>query len=224
MNYTYSDSAHRTASDHIKKLGEKILLEFCMAPTLQILDSTENTSLRTPDVPISNVVSHYEINDDELFLYLITVKNKEQLLNDVQSCLNAIKIAQRAADDISQRFSEYMLMKYKYKRRQKQLFLSILENGKNSDVILNRLLQVHSTAFYLKATTSFQLKDLLSTGMKLSWPDLASNINEFRLAVGHERSFMTEMASATHILSKMDNEASITMSSKLAYQLTKLSH
>ncbi|CAF1550896.1 unnamed protein product, partial [Adineta ricciae] len=68
------------------------------------------------------------------------------------------------------------------------------------------------------------LKDLLSTGMKLSWPDLASNINEFRLAVGHERSFVTEMASATRILSKMDNETSITMSSKLAYQLTKLSH
>ncbi|CAF1684274.1 unnamed protein product, partial [Adineta ricciae] len=113
---------------------------------VQILDSTKNTSLRTPDVPISNM-------------------NKEQLLNDVQSCLNAVKIAQRAADDISQRF----------------------KNGKNCDVILNHLLQVHSTAFYLKATTSFQLKDLLSTGMKLSWPDLASNINEFRLAVGHER-------------------------------------
>ncbi|CAF1688303.1 unnamed protein product, partial [Adineta ricciae] len=76
---------------------------------VQILDSTKNTSLRTPDVPISNVVSHYEINDDELFLYLIAVKNKEQLLNDVQSCLNAVKIAQRAADDISQGFSEYML-------------------------------------------------------------------------------------------------------------------
>ena len=88
----------------------------------------------------------------------------------------------------------------------------------------NHLLQVHSSAFYLKAATSIQLTDILSTGVRLSWPDLASNINEFRLAVGHERSFMTKMSSATHILSKIDNEASITMSSKLAYQLTKLSH
>jgi hypothetical protein len=94
----------------------------------------------------------------------------------------------------------------------------------NCDVKLNRLLQAHSTAFYLKVATSIQLKDILSAGIRLSWPDLANNINEFRLAVGHEQSFITKMASAKYILSKIDNETSIMISSKLAYQLTKLSH
>ena len=36
-----------------------------------ILDSTKDISLRTSNVPISNVVSHYEINDNELCSYII---------------------------------------------------------------------------------------------------------------------------------------------------------
>ncbi|CAF1513575.1 unnamed protein product [Adineta ricciae] len=152
--------------------------------SIQVLDSTDMITSLTSNVPISNV-------------------NKQQLINDVQSCLNAVKIAQRVADDISQR----------------------VKDGMNCDTtLMNYLLQVHSTAFYLKAATSIQLKAILCTGIRLSWPDLASSINEFRLAVGHERSFMTKMTSASHILRQIDNEASITMSSKLAYQLTRLSH
>ncbi|CAF1225198.1 unnamed protein product [Rotaria sordida] len=83
---------------------------------------------------------------------------------------------------------------------------------------------VHSTAFYLKAATSVQIKDLLSAGLRLSWPDLANNINDFRTDVGHEQLFMAQLASAKHILSKIDSATSIAISSKLAYQLTKLSH
>jgi len=89
---------------------------------------------------------------------------------------------------------------------------------------LNHLFQAHSTAFYLKAATSTRITDLLSAGLRLSWPDLANDINKFRTAIGHEQSFMIEMTSAKHVLSKIDSATSITMSSKLAYQLTKLSH
>ena len=86
------------------------------------------------------------------------------------------------------------------------------------------MFQVHSTAFYLKAATSAHIKDLLLGGIRLSWADLANNINTFRTDVGHEQLFMAQIASAKHILSKIDSATSITMSSKLAYQLTKLSH
>ena len=89
---------------------------------------------------------------------------------------------------------------------------------------LKHLFQAHSTAFYLKAATSTQINDLLSAGLRLSWPDLANDINTFRTAVGHEQLFMVQVASAKHILSSIDSSTSIAMSSKLAYQLTKLSH
>ena len=88
---------------------------------------------------------------------------------------------------------------------------------------LNRLFQVHSAAFYLKVATSAQIKNIQSAGLRLSWPDLANTINAFRVDVGHEQSFMTQMESAKNILSKIDSTTSITMSSRLAYQLTKLS-
>ena len=102
--------------------------------------------------------------------------------------------------------------------------MSIVENGMNCEAIVDRLLQTHSTAFYLKAATSIKIKDILFVGIKLSWSNIANDINEFRLAVGHEQSFMMKMASAQGILSKMSNQSSMTLSSKLAYQLVKLSH
>ncbi|CAF1131153.1 unnamed protein product [Adineta ricciae] len=123
-------------------------------------------------------------------------------LYNVQSCIDAMKTAQRVANDVYQLF----------------------KNGMDYDVVLDRLLQAHATASYLKAATSIKIKDVLSAGVTLSWPNVADDINEFRLAVSHERSFIMKMASAQHILSKINNESSITLSSKLVYQLTKLSH
>jgi hypothetical protein len=89
---------------------------------------------------------------------------------------------------------------------------------------LNHLIKVHLTAFYLKAATSAQFKNALVAGLRLSWPDLANDINAFRIDVGHEQLFIAQIASTKHILSKIDSATSIAMSSKLAYQLTKLSH
>jgi len=100
------------------------------------------------------------------------------------------------------------------------------KTGRGSDcrVILDRLFQVYSTAFYLKASTSAQIKAAFVAGLRLPWSDVVKSINAFRTDVRHEQVFMAEMASAKHILMKIDSATSITMSSKLAYQLTKLSH
>ncbi|CAF4061953.1 unnamed protein product, partial [Rotaria sordida] len=128
--------------------------------------------------------------------------DKQHLIANVKSCLNAMKKVQRAADDVCQ----------------------LYRSGSDYNAALNHLFQTHSTAFYLKAATSVQIKDLLLAGLRLSWPDLANDINDFRTDVGHEQLFMAQLASAKHILSKIDSATSIAISSKLAYQLTNLSH
>ena len=71
---------------------------------------------------------------------------------------------------------------------------------------------------------SAQIKDLLLAGRRLSWQDLVNDIDAFRTDVGDEQLFMAQMPSAKHVLSKIDSATSMAMSSKLAYQLTELSH
>jgi hypothetical protein len=83
---------------------------------------------------------------------------------------------------------------------------------------------VHSTTFYLKATTSAQIKAAFSAGLRLSWSDVADFINVLKVDIHHEQLFMAQLASANYILSKIDSTTSMAMSSKLAYQLAKLSH
>ncbi|CAF5196432.1 unnamed protein product, partial [Rotaria magnacalcarata] len=51
----------------------------------------------------------------------------------------------------------------------------------------------------------------------------AKLINAIKMNIRREQLFIEEMASTKHILSKIDTTASIAMSSKLAYQLTKIS-
>lgn len=111
-----------------------------------------------------------------------------------------------------------------HQKKYNDCLLLKIERGLDCRVGLNRLFQVHSTAFYLKATMSAQIKNLLLAGRRLSWQDLSNDINEFRIDVSHEQLFIAQMSSAKHILSKIDSTTSMTMSSKLAYQLTKLSH
>ncbi|CAF1474625.1 unnamed protein product [Adineta steineri] len=83
---------------------------------------------------------------------------------------------------------------------------------------------MHSTAFYLKASTSAQIKLALSNGLRLIWSDVSKSFDAFRADVHREQLFMTELTSARHILAKIDCATSIAMSSKLAYQLTKLAN
>ncbi|CAF1176057.1 unnamed protein product [Adineta ricciae] len=84
--------------------------------------------------------------------------------------------------------------------------------------------RLKNAEYYLTATTSTQQKDIVSAGIKLLCPDLVNSTNQLRLAAGQHRSFMTTTTSAQRISSKIDNATSILMSSRLACQLTKLSH
>ncbi|CAF3336755.1 unnamed protein product [Rotaria socialis] len=127
--------------------------------------------------------------------------NKKQLVDHIQSCLSAMKTAQRAADEL------YQLHRHRL----------------DYCMALNYLIKVHSTAFYLKAATSTQIKDALIVGLRISRVDVAKLINAIKMNIRREQLFIEEMASTKHILSKIDTTASIEMSSKLAYQLTKIS-
>ncbi|CAF3353634.1 unnamed protein product [Rotaria socialis] len=127
--------------------------------------------------------------------------NKKQLVDHIQSCLSAMKTAQRAADEL------YQLHRHRL----------------DYCMALNYLIKVHSTAFYLKAATSTQIKDALIAGLRISRVDVAKLINAIKMNIRREQLFIEEMASTKHILSKIDTTASIEMSSKLAYQLTKIS-
>ncbi|CAM4845524.1 unnamed protein product, partial [Rotaria magnacalcarata] len=108
---------------------------------------------------------------------------KQQVIENVKSCLQAMKTARQAADNLCQLYSR----------------------GSDCGEALNHLFQVHSTAFYLKVATSAQIKNLQSTGLRISWPDLANTINAFRIDVGFEQSFMAQMESTKDILSKIDS-------------------
>ncbi|CAF4240604.1 unnamed protein product, partial [Adineta steineri] len=81
----------------------------------------------------------------------------------------------------------------------------------------------HSAAFYLEVSTSVQIKDALKASLKLSQSEVADIMNAIKMDIRHEQSFVAELASTTHILTKLDNTASIVISSKVAHQLTKLS-
>ncbi|CAF1339888.1 unnamed protein product [Rotaria sp. Silwood1] len=162
----------------------------------------ETTRAITP-LPVSEPLSSRSCAPDiDLSDETAYVKQKQQLIDNVRSCLTAMTTTRRAADNVCQLY-----------RRDIDFSLA-----------LNHLFQVHSTAFYLKAATSAQIKNLLSTGRRLSWPDLPNNINAFRTDVGHEQLFIAQTASAKDISSKIDSATSIAMSSKLAYQLTRLSY
>ncbi|CAF4158803.1 unnamed protein product [Adineta steineri] len=130
------------------------------------------------------------------------INNKEQLITNIQSCLRAMETARGVADEVCQ----------------------LYRRGSDSRIVLKHFFQMHSTAFYLKASTSAQIKIALLNGLRLTWSDVAKSFDAFRADVHHEQLFMTELTSARHILAKIDCATSIAMSSKLAYQLTKLAN
>ena len=86
----------------------------------------------------------------------------------------------------------------------------------------NHLFKVHSTAYYLKAVTSAQIRASLLAGLRLHWSDVADSIGAFKVHVVHEHAWKAQGTINRSMLWKIDIETSITMSSKLAYQLTKL--
>ncbi len=99
----------------------------------------------------------------------------------------------------------------------------IIECGNDYYEALNHLFKLHSAAFYLKVTTSAQIKAAFCNGLRLPWSAIENSINVLKTDIRHEQAFMTKVASDKNILSKIDSTTSIVMSSKLVYQLTKLS-
>jgi hypothetical protein len=75
----------------------------------------------------------------------------------------------------------------------------------------------------LKAVTSAQIKASYLAGLRLAWSDVADSISALQAHIHHEQSLMAQVIVDRSILSKIDTETSIAMSSKLAYQLAKLS-
>jgi len=100
----------------------------------------------------------------------------------------------------------------------------IIGRGVDCREALHRLFKVYSTAFYLKATTSAQIKAAFFAGLRLPWSAVANSINVLKTDVRNEQVFMEQVLSAKHISSKIDSTTSMVMSSKLAYQLAKLSY
>lgn len=74
----------------------------------------------------------------------------------------------------------------------------------------------------MKVATSAQIKADSIAGLRLTWPDITDSVNAFRSDILHEQFFMMQMMFDKAVLSKIDIETSIAMSSKLAYQLAKL--
>lgn len=99
----------------------------------------------------------------------------------------------------------------------------LIENKHDYEQALNHLCKVHSTAFYLKATISVLIKAQFNRGLRLPWSFVESTITRFRENIEKEQKFSIEMLHYNDVLSKIDSTASIVLSSKLAYQLTKLS-
>ncbi|CAM4830100.1 unnamed protein product [Rotaria magnacalcarata] len=94
--------------------------------------------------------------------------NKKQLVDHIQSCLSAMKTAQRAADGL------YQLHRHRL----------------DYCMALNYLIKVHSTAFYLKAATSTQIKDALIAGLRISRVDVAKLINAIKMNIRREQLFI----------------------------------
>ncbi|CAF1440640.1 unnamed protein product [Adineta steineri] len=113
--------------------------------------------------------------------------DRKQLIDSIQSCLNTMHMALMAADELCQ-----------FYRR-----------GLDCRAKLNYLIKAHSAAFYLKVSTSVQIKDALKARLKLSQSEVADIINAIKMDICHEQSFVAELASTTHILTKLDNTASI---------------
>lgn len=113
-----------------------------------------------------------------------------------------------------------------------ETFHTIQQRTTNADhhrsieqALLDRLYAQHSTAFYLKMALIKQLQVAHSTHLHLQWPMIASQIHCLQQHVQYEQFFQKsmEMKNLLSFFKPIQFESSITMSSKLAYTLTKLS-
>jgi hypothetical protein len=70
------------------------------------------------------------------------------------------------------------------------------------EALLNHLFKVHSTAFYLKATTSAQIKAAHFDELRLPWSNVVNSIEVLKAHVHYEQSSITQIRHNKCILSK----------------------
>ena len=126
-----------------------------------------------------------------------------------------------------------IFIKYIVRLKQKKIssffinLFSFLFKGEKPDEskeqLINRLYKQHSTAFYLKMALAIQLKVIYSTDVRLAWSTIASKVYAFQRSIDQEQIFLKNIdLKAIHLSKNMDFQSSITMSSKLAFELVKL--
>ncbi|CAF3957941.1 unnamed protein product [Adineta steineri] len=98
--------------------------------------------------------------------------DRKQLIDSIQSCLNTMHMALMAADELCQ-----------FYRR-----------GLDCRAKLSFLIKAHSAAFYLKVSTSVQIKDALKARLKLSQSEVADIINAIKMDIRHEQSFRSRIS------------------------------
>ena len=173
-----------------------------------------------PTRPSAKFVGSYDQIDLNTNYVSTNQKDKIRIMDSVQSCLKTMKLVQQAADRICELHSK--IFRIQVVRHNKRVSL-ILEREIDCRAAMNSFFRLHSTTFYLKATACAQIKANTSAGLRLPWSDVAHLIDLVEVDVRHQQSFVTQTASAKYISSKIDSATSIAMSSKLAYQLAKLS-
>lgn len=74
----------------------------------------------------------------------------------------------------------------------------------------------------MKSTVSHQIKTAFNAGLRVWWADVCEFINELDDDIVYQQKLMVEASSMKFVCSKIDSATSIAMTSKLAYQLSKL--
>ena len=145
-------------------------------------------------------------------------KDKKQLLDNIHSFLNAMETTRRAAKHICHlrgKFSTAII-----KKQWMRVVIDRTPDGLSWSV--ESSFQSTFNDFYLKAITPAQIKAAYFAGLRSRWSDVVNSIEVLKAHVHHEQAFIKQIRDDKFIPSKIDTETSMATSSKLAYQLVKL--
>ncbi len=96
--------------------------------------------------------------------------------------------------------------------------------NEHQEELINRLYTQHSSAFYLKLALAVQLKVIYSSNARIQWSTIAPKVYAFQRSIDQEQIFLNQIDLKTiHLSKNIDFQSSITTSSKLAFELVKLS-
>ena len=126
----------------------------------------------------------------------------QQILENLAACLNTMHILENTFDEIDQ-----------------------INHTQNEAALSNRLYTQHSTASYMKMALVMQLKAISFSHLRLGWSIIAVQINQLQRHVSREQIFVKNIESkGIYRYPHINFQSSITTSSKLAYELMKLTH